>query len=195
MHSALVDRLLDGNLRIRVEAGAAKSTEDAQESQPAVLNVRLDAPDTIVPAGTQIWSAEMTVGEFPGNAVGYIDHQLTQWTLNRNIGSLSGDDGNQFIYSGTNYRVGEVSYVRAWNVMIFIVCPGLDGADARFDLYLDDTVDGRTDLSLNFDPEKTDTARFTKTVAGNSVSCAEYRWDPHQVGWQENGTVNVKLIR
>jgi len=195
VYSALVDRLLDGNLRIRVAAGAAKSTQDGQESQAAVLNIKVNAPEATVPAGTQIWSAEMTVGEFPGNAVGYIDHQLTQWTLNQTIGSLSGDDGNQFIYSGTNYRVGEVSYVRAWNVMIFVLCPGLDGADARFDLYLDDTVDGRTDLSLSFDPEKANTSRFTKTVDGNSVSCVEYHWEPHKVDWTENGKVNVRLIR
>ena len=195
VYSALVDELLDATLSIRVDAGAAKSTEDGQESRPAAFNIKVKAPEATVPAGTQIWSAEMTVGDHDRNAVGYIDHQLTNWKPTQNIGSLSGDDGNQFIYSGTNYRVGEVSYVRAWNVMIFILCPGLDGADQTFDLHLDDTVDERTDLRLNFDPEKTDRTQFNKTVGGNSVSCVEYQWNPHQVDWQEGGKVNVQLIR
>lgn len=46
----------------------------------------------------------MTVGKHEGNARGYID----------------------FDYAGKNYTVGEVSYVPAWTLIRFSVCPGIE---------------------------------------------------------------------
>ena len=131
----------------------------------------------------EIWSAEMTVGDHNGDALGYIDDKLTQWDTNGNIGSLSGG-GNQFIYAGTNYRVSEVSFVPDWNLMLFILCPGLD-----------DTVAGQQNLTLNIDPDGLDSFQFNRTIDGASLSCMEYRWGSHGVDPEENGTVSVWLVR
>jgi len=189
VYSALVDEILDGRLRIDVPAGAAQSTHDGQQSTSAALRIDVEAPEAVVPTGTEIWSADMTVGDYDGNAVGYIDPDRSQWSLNDTIGSLAGDDGNEFTYAGTNYTVGELSYVSAWNMVMFILCPGLEAADATFDLYLDDTVDGRRDHTLNFDPDEVESREF------NNGSCVEYRWSPRRVAWQEDGNVNVRLVR
>ena len=189
VYSALVDEILDGRLRIDVPAGAAQSTHDGQQSTSAALRIDVEAPEAVVPTGTEIWSVDMTVGDYDGNAVGYIDPDRSQWSLNDTIGNLAGDDGNEFTYAGTNYTVGELSYVSAWNMVMFILCPGLEAADATFDLYLDDTVDGRRDHTLNFDPDEVESGEF------NNGSCVEYRWSPRRVDWQEDGNVNVRLVR
>ena len=202
VYSALVNQLLDGRLRIEVPAGAAKSThDDEQESASAIFRIEVEPPPASVPSGTTLWSAEMTVGEYDGNAEGYINPDLTNWTLNDRIGSLSDGDGatdndDAFIYSGTHYTIGEISIVRAWNTIILITCPDLEGADANFDLFLDDQVDGNRDLTLSFDPDEVDsTYQFTGTIDGNTATCVEYRWAPLQVDWQENGKVNVSIVR
>lgn len=194
VYSALVDELLNGTLTISVQAGAAKSTQDGQENRAATLRIMVEAPEVAVPSGTQIWSAQMTVGDYDRNALGYIDPARTNWDVGQTIGALS-DQDDTFIYAGTHYTVGELSAIPAWNVIQFILCPGLDGADQTFDLYLDDQNPDHDDVSLTFDPDEVDMVSFSVTVNGDEVSCVEYRWKPHRPDWQKDGTVNVKLIR
>ena len=91
--------------------------------------------------------------------------------------------------------MGEVSFVPAWSSILFSVCPGIEGANSALDLYLDDQIEGNDDLTLNFDSDKVSTKNFGRTVAGVSQTCAEYSWKPNKVDWQENGTVNVRLVR
>ena len=134
----------------------------------------------------------MTVGDLSGNAMGYINHDLTLWDTNVTIGALSADTFN---FAGKNYRVGEISIVRDWNMILFVSCPGLEGADASFDLFLDDLVEGNRDHSLSFDPEKVDSSPLSGTIDGATQSCVEYRWTPQSANWKEGGKVNVRLVR
>ena len=200
VYSALVNQLLDGRLRIRVAEGVAKSTHDDQESTSASLAIEVEPPQAVEPAGTEIWSAEMTVGDYSRNAMGYINPNLSLWDPDVTIGSLSDgndatDDDDAFSYAGKNYRVGEISIVRDWNMILFVSCPGLEGADASFDLFLDDQVDGNRDHSLSFDPEKMDSSQLSGTIDGATQSCVEYRWTPQSADWKEGGKVNVRLVR
>ena len=193
-YSARLEDVLEGTLNITVKAGAAQSTEDGQQSTAASHSIRVEVPEAVVPTGRQIWAAEMTVGEDTGNARGYINHNLTNWNLNDTVGGLSDGDGttdddDAFTYAGTNHTVGEVSFVPAWNMVMFILCPGLEAADATFDLYLDDQEADHADLTLNFDPDEVESGEF------NNGSCVEYRWTPRQVDWQKDGKINVRLVR
>ena len=188
VYSALVDQLLDATLYIDVPAGAARSTEDEQKSTSGTLRIKVEPPAAESPTGTKIWSAEMTVGNHADQAKGYINSDLTIWDLDQTIGSLSdGDDATDgddtFTYSRTHYTVGELSIVPSWNMVIFVSCPGLQGANAAFDLFLDDQGDGHRDLTLSFDPDVVDARQFTGTIDGQTVSCVEYRWTPqHATG-------------
>ena len=200
VYSARVNQLLDGNLFIRVPEGAAKSTHDEQESMSADFAIEVEPPEADQPAGTEIWSAVMTVGDYSGNAVGYINPDLSIWDPGDTIGSLSDgddatDDDDTFTYAGKNYWVGELTIVRAWNTFLFISCPGLEGADATFDLFLDDQVDGHRDHSLSFDPEEAETYQFSRTIDGATQSCVEYRWTPHRADWEKDGKVNVRIVK
>ena len=191
VYSALVDRLLDAELTIYVPAGAARSSaSDGQQSTEAVLYIDVEVEEDEAPRGSEIWSAEMTVGEYTGNAAGYINKNLSLW--DESHGSL---DDVDFTYGGTSYTVGEVSFVPAWGMVIFVVCPGIVGANAAFDLYLDDeAADGR-DHTLSFDPDEEDSFEFTGTIGGNQVTCTEYHWYPRQVDWEDGGKVGVRLVR
>jgi len=199
VYSALMDQMLDATLRIQVEAGAAESTHDGQESGSAQLSITVEVPEDEAPTGEEIWSAEMTVRDYELNAVGYIGAHRNRWKTARTYGNLSdGDDATDddaFTYAGKNYTVGEVSFVSSWGWIHFITCPGLEGADATFDLYLDDLVDSQRDLSLNFDLEEVKTYRFSVTIDGASQPCTQYRWQPRKVDWKEGGKVNVRLLR
>ena len=200
VYSALVDQLLDGTLLIDVPAGVAQSTHDGQESTSATFRIRVDVPQAAVPSGTQIWSAEMTVGDYSGNARGYINPDLSQWDPNGTVGSLSDgdaatDDDYAFTYAGKNYAVGEISFVPDWSMILFVLCPGLEGADSTFDLYLDDMVEGQQDHTLNFDPDEVGSSNFTGAINGARQSCVEYRWSPRRVDWEKDGKVNVRLVK
>ena len=206
-YSARVDDILDGTLNITVKAGAAQSTHDGQRSASATYSIQVKVPEAVAPTGTEIWASEMTVGDYPGNARGYINPDLSVWnppasTLNTDgtIGSLSDgdaatDDDDAFTWAGKNYTVGEVTYVPAWASILFSVCPGIDGANAAFDLYLDDQVDDNADLSLSFDADEVETSNFNRTIDGDTVTCVEYQWKPRKVDWQKDGKVNVRLVR
>ncbi len=210
VYSALVDQLLDGRLTIRVPEGAAQSTHDQQESTPASLAIEVKPPQADKPVGREIiWSAKMTVGDYTRNAMGYINPDLSLWDPDDTIGSLSDDDDatdddDTFTYPdplGKNYRVGEISIVRDWNMILFVSCPGIEGVDASFDLYLDDLyVDDQgkqvnRDHSLSFDPEEVGTSRLSGTIDGATQSCVEYRWTPQSADWKEGGEVDVSLVK
>ena len=167
-------------------------THDDQESTSASLAIEVEPPQAEEPAGTEIWSAEMTVGDFSRNAMGYINPDATVWNLDETVGALS---VNTFTYAGKGYLVGELTIVRYWNTFLFVSCPGLEGADATFDLFLDDLVDGNRDHSLSFDPEEVDTHQFSRTIDGATQSCVEYRWTPHRADWEKDGKVNVRLVK
>ncbi len=193
VYSALVNNILDGKLTIRVPAGAAQSNHDEQQSAAAEFNITVKPPQPQAPTGTGIWSAEMTVGDLnEGDAFGYIDHNATQWNASQTIGSLS---ANEFTYLDKDYLVGELSYVSAWNTIILMVCPGLEGADATFELYLDDLDEGDQDLKLTFDPDEVETDTFGRTVDGVHQTCIEYQWSPKQVDWQNNSKVNASIVK
>ena len=199
-YSARLEDILEGTLSISVKAGAAKSTHDGQRSAAAAYSIAVKVPETVAPTGTNIWVAEMEVGEYTGNAMGYINRDLSVWPGTGVIGTLSdGDDGTdddeQFTYAGKDYTVGEVSFVPAWSSILFSVCPGIEGVNSAFDLYLDDLVDEQRDLTLNFDKDEVRTSNFNRTIGGVSVSCVEYQWKPRRVDWEENGKVNVQLVR
>ena len=200
-YSARLEDILEGTLDIMVRAGAARSTHtDRQRSTAALHSIRVEVPEAVAPTGTEIWAAEMTVGKYGGNAVGYIDRDLSVWNGTGKIGSLSDgdsatDDDEQFTYGGKDYTVGEVSFVPAWSSILFSVCPGIEGANSALDLYLDDQIEGNDDLTLNFDSDKVSTKKFGRTVAGVSQTCAEYSWKPNKVDWEEDGTVSVSLVR
>ena len=200
VYSARVDDILEGNLNITVRAGAAQSTHDGQRNTSATYSIQVKVPEAVAPTGTEIWASEMTVGKHGGNATGYIDFDLSVWNGDGEAGSLSDgdaatDDDNTFTYSGTNYTVGEVTYVPAWTSILFIVCPGIQGANAAFDLYLDDQVADNADLSLSFDANEVETSNLNRTIDGDTVTCVEYEWKPRKADWQKDGKVNVKLIR
>ena len=63
-YSALVNQILDGRLTIRVPEGVANSTHDDQESTAATLRINVEPPPAQAPSGSEIWSAEMTVGDY-----------------------------------------------------------------------------------------------------------------------------------
>ena len=188
VYSALVNQIIDGKLTIRVPANAAQSTEDGQQSAAAVFLIEVDAPEPEAPTGTDLWSAEMTVGDYEHNARGYIDTAATLWSVDETIGSLS---ANTFTYAGKNYLVGEVSYVSSWDMVVLVTCPGIEGADGSFDLYLDDQHDGDQDHSLSFDPDGVRKHTFSRTLDGVEVSCIEYAWVPKQV----DSKVNVRIVK
>ena len=199
-YSARLEDILAGTLSITVKAGAAQSTEDGQQSTAASHSIRVEVPEPVAPTGTEIWASEMTVGEYTGNARGYINRDLSVWNGTGKIGSLSDGDGttdddDAFTYAGTNYTVGEVSFVPAWSSILFSVCPGIEGANSAFDLYLDDQEADHADLTLNFDSDGVYASKFDATIAGVRQTCAEYRWQPRRVDWEEGGTVNVRLVR
>ena len=193
-YSARLEDILEGTLSITVKAGAAQSKQDGQRSTAASHSIRVEVPEAVAPTGTEIWASEMTVGEYTGNARGYINRDLSVWNGTGKIGSLS-DNDDTFTYAGKNYTVGEVSFVPAWSSILFSVCPGIEGANSALDLYLDDQEADHADLTLNFDSDKVSTSKFDVTIAGVRQTCAEYRWQPRQVDWEENGTVNVRLVR
>ena len=200
VYSARLEDLLEGTLNITVKAGAAQSTHDGQQSTSATHSIRVEVPEAVAPAGTEIWATEMTVGKHGGNARGYIDFDLSVWNGSGKIGSLSDsdaatDDDNKFTYAGKNYIVGEVSYVPAWSSILFAVCSGIEGVNRTFDLYLDDQNEDHDDLTLSFDSDEVKTSNFTSTIDGVRQTCVEYRWQPRQVDWQEGGKVNVRLVR
>ena len=199
-YSARLEDILEGTLSISVKAGAAKSTRDGQRSAAATHSIAVKVPEAVAPTGTNIWAAEMEVEKHGDNAVGYIDRDLSVWQGTGRIGSLSDgdmatDDDEQFTYAGKDYTVGEVSFVPAWSSILFSVCPGIEGVNSAFDLYLDDLVDEQRDLTLNFDKDEVRTSNFNRTIGGVSVSCVEYQWKPRRVDWEENGKVNVQLVR
>ena len=194
-YSARLEDILEGTLSITVKEGAAQSTHsDGQQSTAASHSIRVEVPEAVAPTGTEIWASEMTVGEYTGNARGYINRDLSVWNGTGKIGSLS-DDDDTFTYAGKDYTVGEVSFVPAWSSILFSVCPGIEGANSALDLYLDDQEADHADLTLNFDSDKVSTSKFDVTIAGVSQTCVEYSWTPRRVDWQENGTVNVRLVR
>ena len=125
-YSARLEDILEGTLGITVKAGAAQSTEDGQRSTAASHSIRVEVPEAVAPTGTEIWASEMTVGEYPRNARGYINRDLSEWNGTGKIGSLS-DNDDTFTYGGKDYTVGEVSFVPAWSSILFSVCPGLKG--------------------------------------------------------------------
>ena len=200
-YSARLEDILEGTLSITVKEGAAQSTHsDGQQSTAASHSIRVEVPEAVAPTGTEIWASEITVGEYTGNARGYINRDLSVWNGTGKIGSLSDgdsatDDDEQFTYGGKDYTVGEVSFVPAWSSILFSVCPGIEGVNRFFDLYLDDQIADHADLTLNFDSDKVSTSKFDATIAGVSQTCAEYRWTPRRVDWEEDGTVNVRLVR
>ena len=200
VYSALVNEMLDGRLNIMVSDDAAESTHtDQQANTQAWFTIEVETPKPEAPSSPEIWATEMTVGDDPRNARGYINPDLSQWDLDDTLGSLSDgdvatDDDEAFTYAGKNYTVGEVSYVPAWSSILFSVCPGIEGVNRTFDLYLDDQTDGR-DLTLSFDSDEVETSNFTSTIDGVRQPCVEYRWQPRQVDWQENSKVNVRLVR
>jgi len=200
VYSARLEDILEGTLHITVKAGAAQSTEDGQRSTAARHSIRVEVPEAVAPAGTQIWSAEMEVGKHGGNAVGYIDFDRSVWNGTGKIGSLSDEDtatvdDEKFTYGGKDYIVGEVSFVPAWTSILFSVCPGIEGVNRTFDLYLDDQEADQADLTLNFDSDEVGTSDFHRTIGGVRQTCVEYRWQPKKVDWEENGKVNVRLVR
>ena len=192
VYSARVEDMLDGELTIQVPDGAATSTGDGQLSTAAEMTITVDVPEDVAPVGTEIWAAEMTVDDFDGNALGYIDRARSAWQGSGKIGSL---DDDEFSYGGTNHTVGEVSYVSAWSTILFSVCPGIAGANAAFDLHLDDQVDGNEDVTLSFDSDEVETSEFSVTVGGVTQTCVEYSWQPTTVDWEKDGKVNVRLVR
>ena len=111
------------------------------------------------------------------------------------LGDAATDHDNTFTYGGKNYTVGEVSYVPAWTMIRFGVCPGIAGVDQTFDLYLNDQNADNADLSLSFDSDEVGTSEFRRTNDGLRHTCVEYRWQPRQVDWQKDGKVNARLIR
>ena len=193
-YSARLEDILEGTLSITVKEGAAQSTEDGQRSTAASHSIRVEVPEAVAPTGTEIWAAEMTVGEYTGNARGYINPGLSEWNVTGEIGSLS-DNDDTFTYGGKDYTVGEVSFVPAWSSILFSVCPGIEGVNRAFDLYLDDQIADHADLTLNFDSDKVSTSKFDVTIAGVRQTCVEYSWTPRRVDWEEDGTVNVRLVR
>ena len=201
VYSARLDDILEGTLNIRVKAAAALSTHtDSQQSAAASFSIAVAVPEPKAPTGTEIWAAEMTVGDFPGNALGYINPGLSLWDPDDTVGSLSGgdeatDNDDAFTYGGQNYTVGEVSYVSAWTRIMFILCPGLEGADRTFDLYLDDQNADHNDLSLSFDADAVNKYEFNGTIDGVQRTCVEYHWQPRQADWEEDGKVDVRLVK
>ena len=200
VYSARLEDILEGTLNITVKAGAAQSTHDGQQSTSASHSIRVDVPEPVAPTGTEIWATEMTVGKHGGNANGYIDLDRSVWNGSGKIGVLSDgdtatDDDNTFTYAGKNYTVGEVSYVPAWSSILFSVCPGIEGVNRTFDLYLDDQNEDHDDLTLSFDSDEVRTSNFDSTIGGVRQTCVEYRWQPRQVDWQKDGKVNVRLVR
>ena len=200
VYSARLEDLLEGTLNITVKARAAQSKHDGQPSTSASHSIRVEVPEAVAPSGTKIWAAEMEVGKHGDNARGYINFDLSVWRGTGKIGSLSDVDtapGNHvaFTYAGKDYIVGEVSYVPAWSSILFAVCPGIEGVNRTFDLYLDDQNEDHDDLTLSFDSGEVGTSNFDSTIDGDRQTCVEYRWQPRQVDWQENGKVYVRLVR
>ena len=199
-YSARLEGILEGTLNITVKAGAAQSTEDGQRSTAARHSIRVEVPEAIEPTGTEIWAADMTVGEHTRNARGYINPDLSLWDPANTIGSLSDggaatDDDETFTYGRKDYTVGEVSYVPTWTMILFSVCPGIEGVNRAFDLYLDDQEADQADLTLNLDSDEVATNNFDGTTESVRQTCVEYRWQPKKVDWEENGQVNVRLVR
>ena len=192
VYSARVGDIVDGTLAIQVAEGAAQSTHDGQGNTAAYFYIRVDPPAMEPPAGNTIWSATMTAGYFAGNAQGYIDPDLTIWDLDEQVGSLS---TNTFTYAGKGYVVGELTYISAWNAVVLVTCPGLEGADGTFGLYLDDADDGDPDIGLTFDPDEVKRYEFNRTVDGVESSCVEYGWQPQRVDWKVDTTVNAYIVR
>ena len=160
----------------------------------ATQSIQVKVPETVAPTGAEIWASEITVGEHPHNARGYIDFDLSVWKGSGEAGNLS-DDNNTFIYAGKNYTVGEVSYIRAWTMIVFITCPGIEGVNRTFDLYLDDQNEDNHDFSLSFDADEVGTSTFKRTIDGVDVTCVEYHWQPRKADWQVGDEVDVQLIR
>ena len=200
VYSARLEDILEGTLHITVKAGAAQSTHDGQQSTSATHSIRVEVPEAVAPSGTEIWAAGMEVGKHGDNARGYINFDLSVWNGTGKIGSLSDVDtatGNHvaFTYAGKDYIVGEVSYVPAWSSILFAVCPGIEGVNRTFDLYLDDQNEDHDDLTLSFDSDEVETSNFSSTIDGVRQTCVEYRWQPRQVDWQVTDKVNVHLVR
>ena len=179
VYSALVDKIIDGRLRIEVEENAVQSTLDGAGNTAGLTAWQVDAPALpSAPEGETIWSDNLRIGGAGTGIGGY-------FLEGERYGELPNAN---FSYNGTDYEIDELSYTNSWRTVRFRICPTLEGADANFWLHL-----GEDSKAVSFGGDYLSTRDFRRTIDGTQLDCKEYNWVPIQLNWPSGQSRNVKI--
>ena len=179
VYSALVDKIIDGRLRIEVEENAVQSTLDGAGNTAGLTAWQVDAPALpSAPEGETIWSDNLRIGGAGTGIGGY-------FLEGERYGELPNAN---FSYNGTDYEIDELSYTNSWRTVRFRICPTLEGADSNFWLHL-----GEDSKAVSFGGDYLSTRDFRRTIDGTQLDCKEYNWVPIQLNWPSGQSRNVKI--
>ena len=186
VYSALVDKIIDGELWIEVEADSAQSTHDGQGNTPAYETWQVDAPDPAsAPEGPDVWADTLTVGGRDTGIMGYFIGWSRATNRDERFGALP---NAQFQYQNVDYEILELSYVSTWRNVRLSMCEPLNSANSSWELRLGDRA-------LAFGGDNHKTREFGRTKDGAQQQCREYDWEQITLDWQYDASVSVRITR
>ena len=188
VYSALVDKIIDGNLWIEIQEGAAQSTRDGRGNTAGLETWQVDAPDLPpAPEGETVWSDTLGIGGAGTGTGGYFVGWSQSTGRDERFGSLPNAN---FTYNGTEYEIDELSYTGNLRTLRFSICPFLQGADSSFWLHI-----GDGNKAISFGADYMSTRDFRRTIDGTQLQCREYNWEPVDLDWPSGQSRSVKITR
>ena len=186
VYSALVDKIIDGDLWIEIQEGAAQSTLDGRGNTAGLETWQVDAPDLPpAPEGETVWSDTLELGGAGTGTAGY----FVGWSPNSGKDERFGSLPNaNFTYNGTDYEIEELSYSEDLRTLRLRMCPTLEGADSSFWLHI-----GDGNKAVSFGADYMSTSDFRRTKDGTQLQCREYNWVPIDLDWPSGQSRNVKI--
>ena len=187
VYSALVDKIVDGELWVAVDENSAQSTHDGQGNSRSYSTWQVDRPTPPpAPEGEAIYTDTLTVGGGDTGLKGYLIGWSRYSMKEERFGALPGKD---FTYADVDYEVIELTYVSGWRQLAIRMCQPLEGVNSDFELRIDD------DKLFAFGSDNSSTSNFGRTKNGNDQQCREYSWDQVTLDWQEGADVSVRITQ
>ena len=187
VYSALVDKIVDGNLWVVVEENSAQSTHDGQGNSRSYSTWQVDRPTPPpAPEGEAIYTDTLTVGGGDTGLKGYLIGWSRYSMKEERFGALPGKD---FTYADVDYEIIELTYVSGWRQLAIRMCQPLEGVNSDFELRIGD------DKLFVFGSDNSSTSNFGRTKNGNDQQCREYSWDQVTLDWQEGADVSVRITQ
>ena len=187
VYSALVDKIVDGELWVAVDENSAQSTHDGQGNSRSYSTWQVDRPTPPpAPEGEAIYTDTLTVGGGDTGLKGYLIGWSRYSMKEERFGALPGKD---FTYADVDYEVIELTYVSGWRQLAIRMCQPLEGVNSDFELRIGD------DKLFVFGSDNSSTSNFGRTKNGNDQQCREYSWDQVTLDWQEGADVSVRITQ